>query len=57
MMVGASFMAFGSAAPEIIVNAIATIKADGTSDLGVGAIIGYCPLPRYGLLFCSQYVF
>lgn len=44
---GASFMAFGSAAPEIIVNAISTIKAvtsDGDSAeetaLGIGAIIG-----------------
>ena len=45
---GASFMAFGSAAPEIIINAISTLRAvvsteDGDSDdaaLGVGAIIG-----------------
>jgi K+-dependent Na+/Ca+ exchanger-like protein len=44
---GASFMAFGSAAPEIIVNAVATIKAVYTesesgndTNLGVGAIIG-----------------
>ena len=50
---GASFMAFGSAAPEIIVNAVSTIKAGsggGTAAqiaaagqataLGVGAIIG-----------------
>jgi len=47
---GASFMAFGSAAPEIIVNAVSTIKAvsggaNGGGDpeaasLGVGAIIG-----------------
>jgi len=35
---GATFMAFGSAAPEIIVNAVATLK--GQTDLGVGAIIG-----------------
>ena len=35
---GATFMAFGSAAPEIIINAIGTIT--GESDLGVGAIIG-----------------
>ena len=53
---GASFMAFGSAAPEIIVNAVSTIKAAGkhsddmtpadiaaagqATSLGVGAIIG-----------------
>ncbi|KAL1523131.1 hypothetical protein AB1Y20_018087 [Prymnesium parvum] len=46
---GASFMAFGSAAPEIIINAVSTIKtilADAEEDssedtaLGVGAIIG-----------------
>uniref|UniRef100_A0A7S2GP88 Sodium/calcium exchanger membrane region domain-containing protein n=1 Tax=Haptolina brevifila TaxID=156173 RepID=A0A7S2GP88_9EUKA len=50
---GASFMAFGSAAPEIIINAISTLKtvlASGRGDddpsagddtsLGIGAIIG-----------------
>lgn len=48
---GASFMAFGSAAPEIIINAVSTIKGvispdeDGESSgddsaLGIGAIIG-----------------
>eukprot|EP00966_Prymnesium_polylepis_P210247 4869090-Prymnesium_polylepis.1 len=45
---GASFMAFGSAAPEIIINAVSTLKALFASDegdnedtaLGVGAIIG-----------------
>lgn len=49
---GASFMAFGSAAPEIIINAVSTLKAvfshqDGDcgeggddSALGIGAIIG-----------------
>ena len=53
---GASFMAFGSAAPEIIVNAVSTVKAAGkhalvmshndkeeageATSLGVGAIIG-----------------
>ena len=50
---GASFMAFGSAAPEIIVNAVSTIKAGSgggsaaqiaaagqATALGVGAIIG-----------------
>ena len=35
---GASFMAFGSAAPEIIINAIGAFQ--GQSNLGVGAIIG-----------------
>mmetsp|Transcript_18649 Transcript_18649/g.25979 ORF Transcript_18649/g.25979 Transcript_18649/m.25979 type:complete len:428 (-) Transcript_18649:155-1438(-) len=35
---GATFMAFGSAAPEIVVNAVTTLK--GQSDTGVGAIIG-----------------
>lgn len=44
---GASFMAFGSASPEIIVNAVGTIKAVYTksetgedTNLGIGAIIG-----------------
>lgn len=44
---GASFMAFGSAAPEIIINAIATIQSTTSGDedanatnLGVSAIIG-----------------
>eukprot|EP01060_Flectonema_neradi_P004694 TRINITY_DN13077_c2_g1_i1.p1 TRINITY_DN13077_c2_g1~~TRINITY_DN13077_c2_g1_i1.p1 ORF type:complete len:672 (+),score=118.52 TRINITY_DN13077_c2_g1_i1:47-2062(+) len=38
---GCTFMAFGSAAPEIIVNAVATIKAsEGSTDLGISAIIG-----------------
>ncbi|KAG8467511.1 hypothetical protein KFE25_000827 [Diacronema lutheri] len=44
---GASFMAFGSASPEIIVNAVGTIKAiysksetGEDTNLGVGAIIG-----------------
>mmetsp|Transcript_7667 Transcript_7667/g.11610 ORF Transcript_7667/g.11610 Transcript_7667/m.11610 type:complete len:434 (+) Transcript_7667:76-1377(+) len=35
---GATFMAFGSAAPEIVVNAVTTLK--GQSGTGVGAIIG-----------------
>ena len=55
---GASFMAFGSAAPEIIINAVSTIKAgasddpDSTqaTDLGIGAILGsgmiaFCVIP------------
>lgn len=44
---GASFMAFGSAAPEIIINAVATIQAatskntdSAATNLGVSAIIG-----------------
>lgn len=38
---GASFMAFGSAAPEIIVNAISTVKsAPQDTNLGIGAILG-----------------
>jgi len=45
---GASFMAFGSAAPEIIINSISTIKTvaaqgeaiPGGTELGIGAIIG-----------------
>jgi Ca2+/Na+ antiporter len=41
---GATFMAFGSAAPEIIINAVTTIKAGvgnpKSISLGVGAIIG-----------------
>jgi len=45
---GATFMAFGSAAPEIIVNAVATIQSmnagssadEKTTNLGVSAILG-----------------
>lgn len=37
---GCTFMAFGSAAPEILINTIGTIKGGDNSDLGVGAIIG-----------------
>ena len=37
---GASFMAFGSAAPEIIINAVTTMKGSEDVELGVGAIIG-----------------
>merc|ERR1719461_1166298 len=41
---GATFMAFGSAAPEMIINCIATIQAQtsdpATTSLGVSAIIG-----------------
>ena len=42
---GASFMAFGSAAPEIIVNAVSTLKSNTggspqAASLGVGAILG-----------------
>jgi len=41
---GATFMAFGSAAPEIIINVVATIQASTSSaestSLGVSAIIG-----------------
>jgi len=41
---GATFMAFGSAAPEIIINVVATIQATTssgeTASLGVSAIIG-----------------
>eukprot|EP00941_MAST-03F_sp_MAST-3F-sp1_P001120 g1120.t1 len=45
---GASFMAFGSAAPEIIINAVSTLKSvagtnqssKGATDMGIGAILG-----------------
>ena len=41
---GSTFMAFGSAAPEIIVNAVATIKSgsgsEGSVDQGISAILG-----------------
>eukprot|EP01012_Entosiphon_sulcatum_P002801 TRINITY_DN10680_c0_g1_i4.p2 TRINITY_DN10680_c0_g1~~TRINITY_DN10680_c0_g1_i4.p2 ORF type:complete len:439 (+),score=76.47 TRINITY_DN10680_c0_g1_i4:2233-3549(+) len=37
---GATFMAFGSAAPEIVINAISTIKGGDSPDLGIAAIIG-----------------
>ena len=55
---GASFMAFGSAAPEIIINAVSTLKAGASNDpdstqatdLGIGAILGsgmiaFCVIP------------
>lgn len=44
---GASFLAFGSAAPEIIINAVTTLQSvrsgtggKDTTSLGIGAIIG-----------------
>ena len=37
---GCFFMAFGSAAPEVLVSCIGTAKGAGNTDLGVGAIIG-----------------
>lgn len=37
---GCSFMAFGSAAPEVLISCIGTAKGGGNTDLGVGAIIG-----------------
>ena len=37
---GCSIMAFGSAAPEILINVIGTAKGGSGTDLGVGAIIG-----------------
>eukprot|EP01084_Bolivina_argentea_P053227 97719_1 len=41
---GATFLAFGSAAPEIVINAVATLKSQVTSSnttsLGISAIIG-----------------
>ena len=43
-MAGATFLAFGSAAPEIVINAVTTIKSQVTdtnsTSLGVSAIIG-----------------
>ena len=48
---GASFVAFGSAAPEIIINSITTLKsaasADKGADLGVAAIIGKCTAMKF----------
>ena len=41
---GATFLAFGSAAPEIVINAVTTIKSQvttsNTTSLGISAIIG-----------------
>eukprot|EP00964_Phaeocystis_antarctica_P135281 scaffold99647_cov45-Phaeocystis_antarctica.AAC.2 len=67
---GASFMAFGSAAPEITINAISTIKAvlsgagpeDDAGDdaaLGVGAILGsgmiaFTAIPGFCGLFAGR---
>ena len=67
---GASFMAFGSAAPEITINAISTIKAvlsgagpgDDAGDdsaLGVGAILGsgmiaFTAIPGLCGLCCAE---
>lgn len=56
---GATFMALGSAAPEIIVNAVTTAQAGDQVDLGVGAIIGsgmiaFCVIPSASILFSGQ---
>jgi Ca2+/Na+ antiporter len=54
---GATFLAFGSAAPEIVINSVATMKSAGNSDaaahatsVGISAIIGsgmiaFCVIP------------
>ena len=61
---GASFMALGSAAPEIIVNVVSTIRTHSTSDkdatnLGVSAIVGsgviaFSLIPGACAVFCSD---
>jgi Ca2+/Na+ antiporter len=66
---GATFMAFGSAAPEIVINAATTIKAVGggsegggdpnSANLGVGAIIGsgliaFLVIPGFCAVFASE---
>lgn len=38
---GASFLAFGASAPEIVISIITTIQGGDNVDLGVGSIIGY----------------
>ena len=38
---GASFMAFGASAPEIVISIITTIQGGDNVDIGVGSIIGY----------------
>mmetsp|Transcript_13005 Transcript_13005/g.25239 ORF Transcript_13005/g.25239 Transcript_13005/m.25239 type:complete len:589 (-) Transcript_13005:286-2052(-) len=62
---GASFMAFGSAAPEIIVNAISTLKAANASpdsiNLGIGAILGssviaFSVIPGCCALFSGPFI-
>ena len=40
---GASFLAFGASAPEIVISIITTIQGGDNVDLGIGSIIGYCP--------------
>lgn len=40
---GASFMAFGASAPEIVISIITTIQGGDNVDIGVGSIIGYVP--------------
>ena len=37
---GASFMAFGASAPEIVISIITTIQGGDNVDIGVGSIIG-----------------
>ena len=61
---GASFMALGSAAPEIIVNVVSTIRTHSTSDkdatnLGVSAIVGsgviaFALIPGACAIACSD---
>ena len=38
---GASFLAFGASAPEIVISIITTIQGGDNVDIGVGSIIGY----------------
>jgi K+-dependent Na+/Ca+ exchanger-like protein len=55
---GATFMAFGSAAPEIIINAITTVRGSSQTDLGVSAIIGsgmiaFLVIPACSIIFVN----
>ena len=38
---GASFLAFGASAPEIVISTITTIQGGENVDVGIGSIIGY----------------
>lgn len=38
---GASFLAFGASAPEIVISIITTIQGGDNVDLGIGSIVGF----------------
>lgn len=48
---GASFLAFGASAPEIVISIITTIQGGDNVDLGIGSIIGY---RSFSLFMCRS---